>query len=77
MLNDPAAARDELLVARRLREEAGTRWNRAIRAGLRAGLSAVEVARLAGCSRQWVHKVKARGDRDVNWLDGPPRGSIG
>lgn len=73
MYTDPAGARTELAVARALREEAEPRWRAAIVAARRAGLSAAEVALIAGCTRQWVYQVT---DGTVNPLDTAPRGSL-
>ncbi len=58
MSADPDAAREELIAARQAREDAEPRWRRAILAARAAGVGAVEVARLAGCTRQRVHQIE-------------------
>lgn len=68
MNTDPAAVRAELAAARVLRDEAEPRWRAAIVAARRAGFSAVEVARIAGCTRQRVHQIEAK---FANPLDAP------
>ncbi len=60
MQHDQSAARAVLMAARQLRDEAEPRWRAAIVAARKAGLSAVEVAMLAGCSRQRVHQIEGK-----------------
>lgn len=69
---DPDAAREALMAARRAREEAEPRWREAILAALAAGVGPVEVARLAGCTRQRVFQIRQEA---LNRLDARrPRG---
>ena len=69
-MREPAEARIALAEARIIKEQAEPRWRQAILDALDAGLPAVEVARIAGCTRQRVHQIK---DSRSNRLDGRTR----